>query len=141
MRIKLLIVLISFFMGFSLSSPVFAGGLSTFVEAGLPFTTRATPAVFDRFEFDARERNLAGHNLCVVGSDKLSLYWLENRKDLLLNYRVVCYLANVSTLSEIDTVRQAAHPVPIVLTSADALVSIFNLRHYPAIIHSNWVFQ
>ncbi len=128
-------------MSFSLSPRLFAGGVASFVEANLPFVSGATPGVFDRFEFDAEEKNLAGHNLCVVGADKLSLYWLDNRKELLLKYRVVCYLANVSTLSEIDTVRQAAHPVPIVLTSADALVSLFNIRHYPAIIHSNWVFQ
>lgn len=142
MRIKLLIVLGSFFMSFSLFSvPVFANGLASFVEAGLPFTTRATPAVFDRFEFDAKKKNLAGHNLCVVGADELSLYWLENRKALLVEYGVVCYLANVVTLAEVDQVRQAAYPVQVVLASADALVSIFNIRHYPAIIHSNWVFQ
>ncbi len=126
----------------SLSVPsVLANSLAKMIESNLPFVVSATPGVFDRFQFDATDRNLAGHTLCVVGSDKLSIYWLENRKEVLLKYRVVCYLANVSTLAEIDAVRRAAHPVPVVLTSAEELVSIFNIKRYPAIIHSNWVFQ
>ncbi len=126
----------------SLSVPsVLANSLVKMIESNLPFVVDARPGTFERFQFDGQLLELAGHTRCVIGADNFSLAWLEQRKPLLLKYHAVCYLANVSTLSEIDAVRHAAHPVPVVLTSAEALVSIFNIKRYPAIIHSNWVFQ
>ena len=137
MQIKLFLVFVLSFGGSSAVQS--SGGLADMIASNLPFVVEASPGSFDRYSFEGIE--LAGHTRCVVGADELSLYWLEQRKDILLKYHAVCYLANVHSLAEIDRVRQVAHPVPVVLASASALVSIFNIKFYPAIIYSNWVLQ
>lgn len=141
MQIKLFLVFVVISLGGFLSSVSASPMLAKMIESNLPFVVSASSGTFEPFQFDTEALVLAGHTRCVVGADDLSLYWLAQRKEVLLKYHVVCYLANVQSLVEIDRVRQAAHPVPVVLASAEALVSLFGVTRYPAIIHSGWVFQ
>ncbi|BBP46318.1 hypothetical protein THMIRHAS_16910 [Thiosulfatimonas sediminis] len=138
MRIKFLVVLI-----LSLALPAQANELAKMVESMLPFNTSATPGVFSDYQVDFGESVPIdkSHSRCVIGYDKVSFSWLEQRKDALLQYRAVCYLANVQSLAEIDALRNAAYPVQVEPVNAQALVSIYRIKHYPALINSNWVYQ
>ena len=77
----------------------------------------------------------------LVGSDALSLHWLESRRAELQQLGAVGMLVQAQTEDDVRAVAQLAQGLPITLGSASDLAQALGISRYPVLISKHGVEQ
>ena len=108
-------------------------------DVWLPLTTRMTPARIDveqavNFNLDAP--------VCVIGSDPLSLHWIRQNLDKLVQVKARCWLVQARDFQAFSAVSQALQG-RVMMTPADGdiVADYFGLSHYPVVIDQRYISQ
>ena len=81
-----------------------------------------------------RLRRLPGP-LFLIGSDDLSLRWLSERQQQLIELGAIGFLVDAETLADYQAVLSiAGAELVIVPSSAEQLAEVLGLRHYPVLL-------
>lgn len=79
--------------------------------------------------------------LCLVGSDKTSLKWLQVNYQYLTKIATTCLLVEVATKQQFTSIQKNYPNIDFVAVSASDIAVQLNLKHYPVLIYQKEVIQ
>ncbi len=79
--------------------------------------------------------------VCIIGSDKRSLDWLNKYHETLLNNGVLCWLVHANNVADVRNVVSALNGIPMTIANGDAIAEHFSITHYPALITHRYIEQ
>jgi integrating conjugative element protein (TIGR03765 family) len=77
----------------------------------------------------------------LIGTDNFSKNWLHRNYDYLRKIEAKGLVVSVSTIKELNELRQLAPELKLMPTPGDDLASRLNLAHYPALLTSEGLSQ
>ena len=79
--------------------------------------------------------------ICVIGHDPLSISWLNEKKDALVDANAMCFVVNVETEAAFNQLQSIAPKLRLAPLSANWLGTLLKVEHYPALITAQWIAQ
>lgn len=77
----------------------------------------------------------------IIGDDKLSQQWLNERRDALIQLNAVGLVVNVETLEELKRLQDIVPELMMTPVSGDDIAYRLGLQHYPVLITSTAIEQ
>lgn len=110
-------------------------------DVQFPFYSEGlTPAKFQPYIINDPQVEMGDIPICIIGTDAISIKWLELRKNDLYENMVACIVVEAKSESNINYLQDIAPLVSFVALEASWL-QLVHIKHYPAIIYRNQVFQ
>ena len=79
--------------------------------------------------------------ICVIGHDPLSISWLNEKKDALVDANAMCFVVNIETEAAFNQLQSIAPKLRLAPLSANWLGTLLKVEHYPALITAQWIAQ
>lgn len=110
----------------------------SFIESVLPVRSSVAKASLAPL---SRESKIRDGNLCVVGADQKSIKWIAKHKDKIKASFQVCFITNISNISEYNRASEALG-VPLFPIDFDDKKIVISVSQYPFVIQNgimtNW---
>lgn len=79
--------------------------------------------------------------LFLIGADTISMQWLRQHYEQLVDIGAVGLVVNVATLAEMQQLRSIVPALTLMPAPADDFAEQFNLHHYPVLITAEGISQ
>lgn len=104
------------------------------------FSEGITSSKFHPFEINDPNFEMGEIPVCIIGTDTLSKQWLEIRKNEMFDNKITCLVVEAQNENDINQLQKIAPKIFFNAMDGSWLQHI-HVKHYPAIIFDNRVFQ
>ena len=113
------------------------------VPVQFPVVTKGlTPKAFESYPNPAAKNGgEMSAPICVIGHDPLSISWLNEKKNALVEAGAMCFVVNVETEAALAQLQSIAPKLRLAHLSANWLGTLLKIEHYPALITAQWIAQ
>lgn len=110
-----------------------------YYERMLPIKTASlSPGVI---KSEPREFKQVIRPIFIIGSDPMSIEWLERNKPVLVENQAIGMLVEVNTVDQLKRIGQIGTGLQIAPSSGEQIAQILKIRHYPVLITSEGIEQ
>lgn len=105
-------------------------------------TPTLTPKAFESYPNPtAKNGSQVSAPICVIGHDSLSIAWLNQKKDQLIEAAAMCFVVNVESAADFSQLQSIVPKLRMAPVSANWLNTLLKIQHYPVLITSEWIAQ
>ena len=106
-----------------------------------PQRSNLTPKQFQTYSLDMNPISIELEQpICIVGADQFSQSWIAKHVENLENSQTICFVTNVTTDREVQLLRNISQKT-MFLPADIGWVEMLGIKHYPALITNEVVFQ